>query len=143
MEKKPEPSQTKTKKKPHDPFKPLKYIAYCKACTPPEGMNYGEFLEVIKTYLCFETKTLFKDPIWDTYSDEELIIEYYARLFKNSPERREEFEAEIDKKDVLESEYDEFLKFADKGIEKNREELEEKADKLEDSLSFTPDTLGD
>ncbi len=137
MEKTPKKSSKKTP----DPFKKLKYIGYCRACAPPgKGMQFKDFVNYVKTYLCFETKTLFKDPIWDSYSDEDLIVEYFARIFRVDKDRRQKFEAEIGKKDT---DYDNFLEFADAQIEKNQEELNEKADELEDNVSYSPEVLGD
>lgn len=85
---------------------------------------------------------MFKDPIWDKYTDEELMIEYFSVLFRSDKIRREEFERDI-AKHTGKTNYDDFLEFADKAIENNEQELEEKSDSLPDKISFTPDSLGD
>lgn len=129
--------QKKTKK---DPLRRLKYIGYCAACTPPEKTSFEDFIRFAKTYLCVQNRVLFKDPIWETYGDEEIIVEYFAHVFAKDPDKKTEFELQIEAK---KSDYDEFLEFANKSIEDNAVELEDKAAEMEDSVSFSPDALGD
>ncbi len=131
---------TDQKKPKSDPLRKLKYIGYCKACSPPGNMTFTDFVSFARTYLCIQTNRLLKDPIWDIYGDEEVIVEYFAHVFSKDKDMRTKFELEIEAK---KSDYDEFLEFANKSIEDNAVELEEIADGMEDSISFSPDAIGD
>lgn len=124
--------------KSQDSFFKLKYIAYCLSQTPPEeaGFEFEDFLEYAKWTLCQERNVLMKDPIWETYSDEELLVEYYALVFTNNEEFKKEFEEKIGS-DVSESLMDWF----DTQIEKNKGELDSLITNTEDEIEFTPEDL--
>ena len=132
---------TKKQKKSSDPLKKIKSIAYTKVVGPLDGnIDYDSFLRMAKSYLAIENKILFKDPIWDTYTEEELLVEYFSHIFMKFPDRRGEFEMEMN---VGQSEYDSFLEFANKAIEENQKELQARDDELPDSVSFSPDVIGE
>lgn len=98
----------------------LKYIGFCLASLPPEGVRTTKenFIEFVKFQLSLEKKVLLKDKIWDSYSDEELIVEYFAILYAKNEEAKKDFESK-----VL-SNSEDILDFFDKEIEKNKIELE-------------------
>lgn len=127
------------KKKDKDAYLNLKHIAYSTYNMPP-GKNFSlkDFVQYCKFYLCTKTKKPMKDPIWGTYTNEELIIEYFAWRFETEPQFRKDFE---DKYNSSESVMDEFSKWADNQIEKNKDELKEK---FKDNVSFDPtkDVIG-
>lgn len=129
-----------SQKKPKDPLHNLKYIGYCAAFMPPGKALLPEFVIYAKTYLCIKNRVLFKDVIWDTYGDEEIMVEYFAHIFSSDSRKKEEFEGLIG---ASKSEYDEFVEFANKGIVDNVGELEDKAKEMDESISFSPNTLGD
>lgn len=125
-----------------DPFFNLKYVGFCLAQMPPkaEDVELADFVNYAKFQLSMEKRVLLEDPIWDAYSDEQLLAEYYAVLFTKDKEAREEFERELGIKDTS---IDDFANWADAEIEKNREALEILADEQEDSVHFNPETLGE
>lgn len=124
--------------KPKDVLKPLKIKGYARAFGDPgkAELTYDSLLNFAKAYLCRKTKTLMKDPIWDAYTNEEIIIEYFSHLFTDNEKMREEFESDlIDRK----SDYDWIVAQE----EQNKKELQAMSDELEDSLDFSPEVLGE
>lgn len=119
-----------------DGFTRLKYIAYCRSQMPPEevGSDYADFVAFAKHFLCSKTNRLFKDPIWDKYTDEEVIVEYFSYQFSdphNGEKTRIEFEKELLKgrEDI-----DDWLV----SQSKKNEPVE-----LEDKIEFSPDSIGE
>lgn len=125
----------------NDQFYKLKYMAYCMSQLPPEGAgsNFADFLNYAKFQLCVEKNVLMEDSIWDKYTDEALLVEFFATIFAKSKEKRQEFEQTLKGLSTV----DDFNTWADRMIEKNRIELEEKAKEFEDSVNFKPEALGD
>jgi len=118
----------------------LKYIGYCLSQLPPEeagSPNLGDFVRYAKFQLCKATHTLMLDPIWDAYTDEEIIVEYYAHVLNSSKESRD---ALLNKLQGLDETIYDWL---DAQIERNQKENKRKAEKMEDSLSFSPGELGE
>lgn len=123
-----------------DPLLRLKYIGYCRAFVSPNGdeMTLDDLVSFAKNYLCLKTSTLSKDPVWETYTDEEILVEYYTHLFTNEKDAKEAFENSIDAYDK--TTYD----WLDKMVAENQKEMAEKADAMEDKVSFSPnDVLGE
>ncbi len=129
-------------KKKSDPLFNIKYIAFCKAALPPESYDkttFGDFVEHAKTTLCIATKTLLKDPIWDNYTDEEILVEYFIHIYAKDNKKRDEFENEIKGQNFTE---DDWMDWVNKEEAKANKEREEKLlAESEDDLSFTPDVL--
>lgn len=76
-----------------DPFFGLKYIAYHRAvlpapeeCTPEIVANYARW------QICKARNILWNDPIWDSYTDEEIMIEFFAITFDQSEQSRIDFQ---------------------------------------------------
>lgn len=122
-----------------DIFRNLKYIGYCWSQLPPEeaGTNLDDFVRFCKFQLCKYTHTLLKDPIWDSYEDEEIIAEYYAHIFNVSEEERNKLLAS------LQGLNNDIYDWLDEQIAKNQEKLKDKSEELDDGFSFTPDSLGE
>jgi hypothetical protein len=131
-----------TQSKKVDPFEKLKYMGYCLSQLPPSGIttSFTDYVNYAKFQLSLDKHRLLEDPIWEKYSDEQLLVEFYANLFSKSKKALKEFE---DTFVGTRSEVDDFSIWADKMIEKNQAELEKKAESLEDSVRFTPETLGE
>lgn len=133
MKKQKEPKQTPREQ---DIFKNIKYIGYCWSNLPVESYGMDEFLKFAQFQLCVKTHRLMKDPIWDTYTKEELLAEFYAHIFRENKEEREAFEASIGAKEDM---YD----WLDRMVEQSQEENRKILEGTEDSVEFTPETLGD
>lgn len=80
-----------------------------------------------------------KDPIWEEYREEELLAEYYAHVYSVNKEERAKIEA------ILQGADEYIHDWLDSMIEKNQDEVKNKIKEmdLEDSLSFTPESIGD
>lgn len=124
----------------NDPLESLKHRGYFYSQGVPNSdtLTIPQLTAVAKFYLCRIYKLPLRNPIWDTYTTEELLIEYYAHLFHNNKEFREEFEANSG---LSKDYYEDFADFAEKEIEKSQKEREEKATELEEKISFNPNDL--
>jgi hypothetical protein len=122
------------KAKPNSRLDRLKYIGWCWSQLPPEGagFTFEDLLQYAKFKLSLQKRVLLKDPIWDQYSDEELLAEYYANLFENNEDARNEFQSLIDGGDD-----DEFLEWANRKARETREEKSTGEDTEE--IEFSPD----
>jgi hypothetical protein len=131
-----------SQKKAPDPFYRLKYMGYCLSQMTPTGVptTFEDYVNYAKFHLSLDKHVLMEDPIWDKYTDEGILVEFFANIFSKSKEKLKEFESTF--KGYM-SEIDEFNAWADRMIEKNKIELEEKAKTLEDKVSFTPETMGE
>lgn len=120
-----------------DPFLRIKYLGYCLLQLPKKNATYGDLVKYAKFFLAVKTKKLMKDPIWDSYTSEELLTEFYAHRFIENKIALTEFEDQLNGGKSEES--DEFNEWADKQMaqeSKKREQLEER-------ITFEPTTMGD
>lgn len=117
----------------------LKYIGYCLSQLPPDEAEttLDDFVQHAKFQLCVEKRVLMEDAIWDKYTDEQILVEYYGMLFSKSKEERTRFEAQMGGDDP------DLHGWFDKMIEQNKVEMEAKASKLPDSVKFIPPALGE
>lgn len=131
------------KKKKRDILLPLKFKGYCMSegkHPEDEGMSLSDFARYAKFQLCEERKVLTKDPIWDTYTDEELIIEYFAILCSKDEGLKKEFEG-IFSGTLTESDYEWMERMAaqeEKAIDDMKDSEEENED-----FEFDPSKDGD
>lgn len=130
------------KQKQPDPLVTLKYRGYCLALTPP-GENYtiDDFVNYAKFFLCKQTHTLFLDSIWEKYSDEEIMREYFAYYFINNKEARTEFEAKHFS--GTETYGEDIYDWLDRMIAENRRDMDKKREELPEKISFSPATNTD
>lgn len=130
----------KTKK--HDPLENLKYRGYCWAFTPPgEGSNLDDFVSFAKFFLCKHTKKLWKDPVWEDYTDEEILVEYFAHLFSMDQAARTQFEVYAFSGSDMYGE--DIYAWLDRKVAENQEEHEKKLKEMPDKVSFSPETNKD
>lgn len=132
----------KKPKKKNDPLQPLKVRGYARALTlPGEDSTLEDFTTFAKFFLCRQTHRLFKDPIWDEYTDEEILIEYFAHLYTIDKTARSDFEVQAFSGEAMYGEdvYD----WLDRMIAKNQEEREKKLDEMPDKVSFSPEANKD
>lgn len=85
----------------HDILLKLKYIGYCKAWLPPKeaGFDLDDFIEHAKFYLAHKKRILLRDPIWDSYTDEELLVEFFAERFYTEEEYTKSFKKQLFKQE--------------------------------------------
>lgn len=118
-----------------DKFDRLRYIGYCWSKLPPDedDVDFDDFVNYAKFQLCVASHRLVKDPIWDEYKPEEILVEYYALLFHNNKEQADKFLQSLN--GVSSSDYYWIMEQAE-------EEEAHMGDGEEDSLSFNPENLG-
>jgi len=119
-----------------DLLKNIKSIAYTRAFGEPgKKLTLSGLVEVAKLFLCRETRTLWKDPIWESYSDEDVLVGYFSyRFLEEDGEFKDAFLRSIGQ---YSSEIDEFAQWADEQEDKLEEEIAEQ----EDDVSFSPGDL--
>jgi hypothetical protein len=81
------------KKDEKDPFFALKYIAYHRTGLPKdsEEIDPETLISFAKWQICKVRNILWNDPIWDSYTEEEILIEFFAIKFDESEDLRKEF----------------------------------------------------
>ncbi|RLG44951.1 MAG: hypothetical protein DRN81_03195 [Thermoproteota archaeon] len=62
---------------------------------PPEDSDIADFVEYCRHFVSAEKNILFNDPVWDRYTEEEIIIEFFALRFDKEKEFREEYESQL------------------------------------------------
>lgn len=122
------------KKPQKDKFFNIKYMAYCLSQLPPDdgSVTYSDFIDFAKFQLCYNKKVLLKDPIWDNYTDEELLLEYFALIMESNEKFRKDFEVQIRGGTSL---YDDDISWMDEQIAMNNEE------NSEEEFDFKPEDI--
>jgi hypothetical protein len=124
------------KKKINDPFLNIKHMGYSMAVLPDNPTSINDFVRFAKFQICKERGFLYFDPIWDKYTDEQVLVEYYGIIYDKDENRRNEFLVTISRKN---SEVDD-IDWMDQEIEKNQKDVE----KLKkEGFDFSPDMLGE
>ena len=109
---------------------------------PPDGakVEFDDFVRYARFVLCREAHILMKDPIWNDYTDEEILIEYYALIYERDKEERARVEMAFAGKST------DIVDWFDDMIEKNQEKVKEfkkELEEAEDEISFSPESLGE
>lgn len=135
-----EKEKKKIDEKSDDPFLKLKNIAYRVANHPAkfDDPDLADYIQYAKFQICFDRKIGLYDPMWDNYSDEQVLVEYYALLFEKDKAFKDDFEAKIGV--PIEDDID----WMEQEIEKNRKEVGElktTSEKKSDEFEDTPDSL--
>lgn len=120
-----------------DPFFPIKRMGYYMAQMPDDGIQSSDFLRFAKFQLCIKMKRLMKDPIWNDYTKEELLAEYFAHQFDTDKMLRTEMERALG---LNEAAIEDFGDWADRQMAKDKAEQEDQLKLLEDHVSFNPQT---
>lgn len=80
-----------------DPFIALKNIAYHRTTLGPLDKieSDQEILDFAKWQICKARNVLFLDPIWDDYTAEDIMVEFFTIQFDESEDLREAFKLKI------------------------------------------------
>lgn len=128
-----------SKKSDKDPFLVLKNIAFHMSQPPGkvEEPTLAGFIHFARFQICEARGILFYDKLWDDYSDEQILTEYYAIRFSKDDSFRKEFE-ERNGPTV-----DDDIDWMFKQIEKNRAEIAAagKPNELLEEFDETPQSL--
>lgn len=125
-----------------DQFHNLKLIAYKRATLEGDTVDLDDFVEFCRMHLCHTYKVPFNSSVWDSYTDEQVMIEYFALKFIREEKFRSEFENKLKGiEPVEELSEDEFLEWAKQMEINNRKEVEELKQSMEKSIDFTPNMV--
>lgn len=104
-----------------DPIFRLKYIAFCMGAKPSleDKISLEDFAQFARFQLSATYGIPFRADIWDKYTTEELIIEFYALKFFKEDDYSKEFEAR------LSGEYQADFDWMQEQIDKNKEEVKD------------------
>lgn len=126
-------SQKPPKKKKFDPYKGLKFFAF-RMAQLPQPFSGKDLVRYAKMHLAIKTHTLLKDPIWDLYTNEELLVEFFAWQFQDE-KIRDMFEQDLGD---IDGSVDEFAKWADKEMAEEAKVRAKTLNSMEDRVSFDP-----
>jgi hypothetical protein len=125
-----------------DPLFKLKHIGYVMAVGAPRGKgDLEDLVQNCKFMLCHARGYLMEDPVWDKYTDEQILTEYFAMEFRNNNDFRKEFEALVPGYDY-DPTIDEFLSWSEGKIEENAKELKT-LEETKEEFEFTPASMGE
>ncbi len=76
-----------------DPFLILKNVGFLRSQLPGKdsGITSFDYIAYARHHLCNKRNVLFLDPIWDRYSNEDILVEFFATQFDENEEFRNEF----------------------------------------------------
>jgi len=88
-----------------DPFFGLKLIAFHRSTFPKdsEELTEDELIAFARWQICKSRNILWNDPIWQSYTHPEILIEFFAIKFDEDQELRDKFAAslvQVQKKDL-------------------------------------------
>ena len=116
----------------NEPWLGLKLIAAYRVRLPdPKDVNDEVLRDYAKWQICKARNKLFKDPIWDDYTDEEILIEFFGIIFEQNPEALEEF---VNKTKTVDKDINDwFDRMAKEHEEKMKQDQETGKDEFEDT----------
>ena len=130
-------SKNQSKKKEFDRLRNIKFKGYCWAHTPPgDESSLSDLISFAKFFLCKRAGRLWKDPIWDQYTDEEILVEYFAHLFSDDKGAKEEFELDLNHEEGMVDE--DAYAWLERKVAENQEEMKKKMEELPEKISFSP-----
>lgn len=123
---------TQPKRESNSVLFPLEYIGFCRSqlMSVPGETTSDTLSDFAKWQICKVRNVLFLDPIWDKYTFEDLMIEYFGIMFDENKEYASEFLGKITKPEA-EKVYDWFDRM-EKRIKKKQAEELEKVEEFED-----------
>jgi hypothetical protein len=122
-----------------DPLRNLKNIAYrfVQSGDKLTAHTKTDFVNFCRFQICIEKHMLFHDPVWESLSDEEIIVEYQALVFSKSQAELTAFEAAIGGESVKSE-----LDWLEDQVSKNQEGGKDyNKDGAEDEFEMTPESL--
>lgn len=129
--------QDPKKKKKVDPYLGVKFLGY-RLSVLPDPYSMKDLIRHAKFFLAQKSGRLLKDPIWDEYTVEELLMEFYAHQMHDNERLRTDFEASLNFTDGA---IDEFAAWADKQIAEEGKIRDSVMGGAEDHISFSPDDV--
>lgn len=122
-----------------DIFFKLKQRAFNQCFLPDDGISLSDFVIFCKMHLCNTYKIPTKSTVWDEYTDEDIIIEYFSIKFLKDTSFKDEFISQKNGTSLMDHtmDEDEFFKWAEKQEMDQKKELE-KLKAEGDTIHFSP-----
>lgn len=118
-----------------DPLRNIKFKGYCRSQMSEHDSSIQDLVNHAKFFLCKTCKRLWKDEIWDTYTNEEILIEYFSYSFDMNEQFRKDFELQLnDSSQTYGDVYDWLLR----KVEENQREMRTTLQELPEKVSFSP-----
>ncbi len=125
------------KKKRRDPYRNVKYLGYCMSQLP-DTYTLKDLVRYARFQLSVKSGRLMKDPIWDEYTIEEILIEFFGHQFTEDKDFRMKFEHQFNQSSG--GTVDEFSAWADKQMKDQNKTLGD----FKDKVVFDPnDVMGE
>lgn len=126
------------KKKKIDPYRNLKRLGY-NLSQLPDKYNLKDLVRYAKFYLASKTNKLLKDPVWDQYTSEEILVEFYAYLMEDK-----EYRLKFEQESGIKGEVDDFASWAEKKIQEDSKIRDRVMGEMEENVKFSPnDVIGE
>jgi hypothetical protein len=122
------------KKKRVDPYIGVKFIGY-RMSQLPTRYKMSDLVRYARFILAEKAGRLYKDPIFDSYTVEELLAEFFAHQFHESKEFRVTFEEQIGD---VNGDGEDFADWADRKIAEDAKIRDKVMGGMEDKVSFNP-----
>lgn len=94
-------SKNKPEKRSEDPYYGLKVIAAFRSSLDGiddyNKIEHSVLLDYAKNQICRARNVLFRDPIWDSYTEEDIIVEFFSINFEQNKEELDQFIATFKK----------------------------------------------
>lgn len=87
------------KKLKDEPWLGLKLIAAYRVKLPEEDVTDAILLDFAKWQICKSRNIMFRDPIWDDYTEEEVLIEFFGIMYDENEDLLTEFLSKIQEVD--------------------------------------------
>ncbi len=118
-------------------------MAHNRAFLPDGDISLTDFVIFCQTHLSNVYKIPQKSPIWDNYTNEEIIIEYFTLKFLKDENFKNEFRSQKQGVDVSEAPIaDDFMDFVNRQEIQTKKELDAMKEKMGENLNFSPNTEG-
>lgn len=85
----------KANKKQEDPLYGLKHIAYGRSVLSEDALTPQALVDFARWQVCKARSILWNDPLWDVYTAEEILIEYFSIRFDEDEDLRAKFAATL------------------------------------------------
>lgn len=101
---------------------------------PPQEANItlADFINYAKFQICQERSILMKAPVWENYTDEEILAEYYAIYYYKNKNELTAFESQ------LEGEDPDLMDWFTKMEKENQKDIEKMLKNQPETLSLNP-----
>lgn len=99
--------------------------------------TFEDFVNFCRNQICMEKKIPLFDPVWDSYADEQFIIEYFTILFSKDQEALKTFENVLKFGDPKEENPD--FEWMEQQVRENAKALKRYNEEMSSEFSLKPE----